>query len=250
MSIRLKILPSAEVQANDYPIVNLKSPFHHVIDRSKLRPAKQRLQRSPSQTLTSKRLLSYTCPINETFHARLIRIYPRFTFKCHGIYRTHRGISKLLRIRALQQLFTDAHTEEYNSASQYVGKVLTYLVDSFDFQIILSDFNINHPINSKIHRANWNVTSCNSSKDTKEIRGFRGVLRQYGKIPISSCDSILSEIDPLLSTDIDASVVRDLDRIVVVSNTNAFASSYITQYLYRLFPDKEILPVVMFTFNR
>jgi len=244
VSIRIEITDKGIVEANGFAITNLRKPFSHIKDRKISKIPSAKVVRKPSYTIKSKKMKYYHCPLDEQHYACLPRLTPK-EFKCHGIYHTQKHISKLLRVKALHQLFMNTSNDEYNQAMFFIERVLKCIIKSFDFDMIISDFDLICDIGITTMQPNW-VVRYVSNYDLDVIRGL---LATYKSLPISACDSILSNIDPETETTINPDVVKDYKRIIVLSATNAFYSSYITDYLYQIYPDKEILPVSLFVFN-
>ncbi len=235
------------VVANGFKLVDLTKPFHEVKSISQCKK-NGTFNREPSETLSTDRLLYYHCTINDQYCGRLAKIYSRDgLLKCHGLYETKGGISKLLRIRALSSMMNKECNGPYTERSSlFISTIVNLLVKSENFQVVLKDFSIDLDINIPVESCEWSFVDPNIDGSV-EKRLLATLVKQHGEVPLSVFDRMIYRL-PVESTNIDLSKLEDYDRILLLSATNGFYASYLAKLLYKVFPEKEILPLTLFVF--
>lgn len=234
--------------SDGYRIVNLKKPFRAVLKTYIRHEGAKYFIKKPSDSLGSldvRGMSMYAFKVDEYKYASLHKTHSMDGyFKCHAIYETESSTPVALRRLSLVNLLDNVNSLQYNQFSSYFDVVFKYIVKSFNFSTIISDFEYNFEKFGlkSLSSCSWGVIGLGHG-----LNVFEDEDKLDGILPLQFCNSKLKHVNPKKHTNIDLSVLGRSRNIIVLSGMNKFSAGYITRYIRKIYPKKEVLPICIFT---
>lgn len=231
--------------SNGYEVVDLGKPFRKVLRTYIHHRGEKYFVKKPSDSLGSldtKDMSIYTFKVDEYEYASLYKTYSMDGyFKCHAIYKTESSTPIILRRAGVVNLLDSVNSVQYHQFSTYFDPIFNYIIKSFSFSTIISDFEYDFTKFGlkNISSCNWGVVGLgyylNISEDEDD-----------GILPLQYCNNKLKHVDPKKHTNIDLSILGRSRNIIILSGMNKFSAGYIARYIRRIYPKKEVLPICIF----
>ena len=239
-----KVLTNVKVE-----LLDLKKPFFNVKSLKVAKKTKNDVIRKPSDTLQADRLKTYHCMIDDDKFGNLFRRYNYF-YKCHSLYESSTTkLSKVPKVRKFEELLDLERTSKsYENFWWYLNRVLNLIISTHNFSLILSDIPLNINSSVKVETLNCNLKNPEGvPESTWESWIAKKLLDYYGEMPLCNLNRIAHCCDFDKTTDLDLSLLGSHKYIITLSGTNPYFPFYLSQYIYRKYPDKEILPLILFS---
>lgn len=240
--ININVTDNGEVYANNFLMVNLKNPFRKIIDYEKSKKPASFYEKLPSETLLSKRMMSYYCKIGSNYYGEMYKIYSN-SLKYHGVYKLNKR-SSLFSARVIDKILNRDHSLVTKKSFNYIDKVINIIKKSLPFDVIFTDFESNNSIN-----INWNLIKVNNEYKNDNLLILNTLLKNYKIIPLKILNDVLNYVS-IDETDIDLNIFEPYQNIVIISGINGFYASFLTDLIKNKYSNKEILPVSLFVLGK